>query len=55
MQQKLKDMFAWQTQLEEMKMFGTAGNSQNVKALLSNFASGLVQIQESIRGLQAMA
>ena len=55
MQQKLKDMFAWQTQLEEMKMFGTAGNSQNVKALLSNFASGLVQIQESIRGLQTMA
>ena len=31
--QKLKDMFAWQTQLEEMKMFGTVGNSQNVKAV----------------------
>ena len=52
-QNKISQMFNWASQLDQMK-FQRVGDLQQAKTLLQNFAKGLVEIQDLLKGLQAM-
>lgn len=50
---KLSEMFNAQVQLERIRMFGQ-GNVGEIKTILNTFVTDLVQVQEMIKGIQAM-
>ena len=47
------EMFNAQVQLERIRMFGQ-GNVGEIKTILNTFVTDLVQVQEMIKGIQAM-